>query len=370
MGASGKGLQYGFLGLGLIGGSIARAIRAKEKNALILAYDTDSRALELATEQHIADRTYTSIDPAFGSCDVLFLCAPVGCNLDNLAAVRPYLTEKTILTDVGSTKSDIHAAVQNAGLQRLFIGGHPMTGSERVGFANSKPLLLENAYYILTPEPEVLPQKTAFLQDLVTRLGAIPLLLDAGKHDFVTAAVSHLPHVISASLVNLVQREDGADGMMKMIAAGGFKDITRISSSSPVMWQHICLSNTENILRLLDSYIDALQDFRKELEEKDEDRLYAFFDRARAYRDSFIDVSSGPIKKVYSIRVDISDEAGSIAAVAALLASHRISIKNIGIVHNREYEEGVLRIEFYEESAIQKARQLLIKQGYIPHSKE
>jgi len=154
---------------------------------------------------------------------------------------------------------------------------------------------------------------------------------------------------------------------MKSIAAGGFKDITRIASSSPVMWEQICMTNTVNISRLLQDYIDALGVVQKELQEHDSASLYTFFDGARAYRDSFIDAGSGPIKKDYSIRLDIPDEAGSIAAVSTLLALNNISIKNIGIVHNREAQEGVLRIEFYEEDSITKAIQLLNRRGYVTH---
>ena len=154
---------------------------------------------------------------------------------------------------------------------------------------------------------------------------------------------------------------------MKRLAAGGFKDITRIASSSPVMWEQICKTNTVNISRLLQDYIDALGVVQKELQEHDSASLYTFFDGARAYRDSFIDAGSGPIKKDYSIRLDIPDEAGSIAAVSTLLALNNISIKNIGIVHNREAQEGVLRIEFYEEDSITKAIQLLNRRGYVTH---
>ena len=114
-----------------------------------------------------------------------------------------------------------------------------MAGSERIGFANSKAGLLENAYYILAPAPQVPAAKIAEFQGLVTSMGAIPLQVESQKHDYVTAAVSHLPHIVAAALVHLVQDHDDAQGLMKSIAAGGFKDITRIASSSPVMWEQI-----------------------------------------------------------------------------------------------------------------------------------
>jgi prephenate dehydrogenase len=118
---------------------------------------------------------------------------------------------------------------------------------------------LENAYYILTPTPETSTERLEDYRNLVTKTGAIPLILDYKQHDYVTAAISHLPHVIAASLVNLVRDSDSEEGIMKMVAAGGFKDITRIASSSAGMWQQICLTNTENITNLLDDYISSLQ---------------------------------------------------------------------------------------------------------------
>ena len=163
-------------------------------------------------------------------------------------------------------------------------------------------------------------------------MGATPLIIPYEQHDFITAAVSHVPHVISGCLVNLVHDSDSEDGLMKMIAAGGFKDITRISSSSPVMLQQICLTNHKNISTLLDKYISYLNDMKKVIDDTNGDGLMDFFSSAREYRDSFNDLRRGPIQKTYVIRVDIADEPGNIASVATLLSVNGINIKNIGIV--------------------------------------
>ena len=157
---------------------------------------------------------------------------------------------------------------------------------------------------------------------------------------------------------------------MKMIASGGFKDITRIASSSPTMWQQICLTNTENVSALLSQYIQDLTAFKQTLDEKNEETLYQFFDTARVYRESFIDASSGPIKTEYVITVDIADRPGAIAAIASLLAMHDVSIKNLGINHNRELAEGALRIEFYEDTAAANAVKVLQEHGYQIHTKK
>lgn len=357
-------LTCGFIGLGLIGGSIAKAIKAAQPSTQIIAYDVDADALLLAQEEGIVNIAVSGITEEFSACDYLFLCAPVSHNDENLTAIKNVISPNCTLTDVGSVKSTTHAHVALAGLNHQFIGGHPMAGSERIGYRNSKALLLQNAYYILTPTEEIPYDRLLAMQNLVKMMGAIPLILSCKQHDFVTAAISHLPHLIAFSLVNLVKETDSADGIMKQIAAGGFKDITRIASSSPIMWQQICLTNGENISRLLSAYIELLLQTKEAVDAKDADSLYQLFDSARTYRDSFANTSAGPIKRVYDITVDIADKPGAIAAIVSLLATEKLNIKNIGITHNREVAEGAMRIEFYEENDIAKAKELLEKEGY------
>lgn len=362
-------ITCGFIGLGLIGGSIAKALKQNRNDIVIHAYDKNPDTLRLASEEGIADLIFDRIDPAFSRCNIIFLCAPVSHNDDNLLLLKEYLGKDCILTDVGSVKTDIHNHISALGLDSVFIGGHPMAGSERFGYPNSKAELLENAYYILTPTKQTLPEQLDFYKNLVLSTKAIPLILSYEEHDYFTAGISHLPHVIASSLVNLVREADTKDGIMKMIAAGGFKDITRIASSSPEMWQQICLTNKENLSSLLECYIKMLFDIKKEIDSGNQEAIYRFFDSARQYRDSFINASSGPIKKVFSLNIDIADKPGAIAAVATMMAEHNISIKNIGIVHNREYEEGAMQIEFYEESGMISATALLAENGYSIHKK-
>lgn len=362
-------LTCGFIGLGLIGGSIAKAIRNNIPDAHLIAYDINKASLDLSAEENVIDQTCTAIDDSFRCCDYIFLCAPVSHNDENLLLLKQYLSKHTVLTDVGSVKTGIHKHIEALGLKEQFIGGHPMAGSERFGYQNSKAALLENAYYILTPSDTVSQEKISAYQTLVRSIGAIPLILTYEEHDYVTAAISHLPHVIAASLVNLVKNADSKEGVMKMIAAGGFKDITRIASSSPTMWQQICLTNTENISKLLRDYIDDLNKIADCIDKRSTDDIYEFFDTAREYRESFTNTSSGPIKAEHVLTVDIADKPGSIATIAALLAQHDVSIKNIGINHNRELAEGALRIEFYTVEALNGAISILRENKYSIHTR-
>lgn len=361
--------QIGFIGFGLIGGSIAKALKANSPEFNIIAFDINKDALKQASKEGIIDTATESIDEHFSACDFIFLCAPVLNNAASLSLLKNVLNPTTILTDVGSVKTDIHKRITELELEEQFIGGHPMAGSERIGYANSNATILENAYYILTPTDKVSKDKIDTYTDLVLKMRAIPLQLTYEEHDFVTAAISHLPHVISASLVNLVKDSDSEKGIMKAIAAGGFKDITRISSSSPVMWQNICLTNKDNILKLLDKYIDSLSEIKTQIAESSEKEIYNFFDTARNYRNSFIEANSGPIKKAYTLRMELADRTGALSEVVTLLAKENISIKNIGIIHNREYQSGAMHIEVYDNDSLLKAKALLLENKYIIYEK-
>ena len=201
-------------------------------------------------------------------------------------------------------------------------------------------------------------------RQFVSSLGAIPLILDYEKHDFATASISHLPHIIASSLVNLIKQTDDEDATMKTIAAGGFKDITRIASSSPVMWQNICLSNKTQILKLIDQYMKMLSHTRALIESEDKDAILDFFTSAKDYRDSLQIKTASPVGKAYEFYCDLIDEAGGIATIATLLGENRLSIKNIGILHNREFEHGVLHIEMYDETSLHAAISLLKANNY------
>ena len=351
--------KIGFVGLGLIGGAIAKTIHRIYPKTSLIAYDIDTTSLSIALEEKVINAAFDTLSDDFASCRYIFLCAPVQKNAEFLAKLSNFASESCIITDVGSVKTSIHQDIAGTSLEPYFIGGHPMAGSEKSGFANSTSYLLENAYYILTPTSRTAPSLVQEFKNFISSLGAIPLVLDYKEHDYITAAISHLPHILAFTLVNLVHTLDNPEETMKTIAAGGFRDITRIASSSPVMWQQICLTNHEQILKLLDSFITSLEHIKEKISARNEAELIQFFQDAKDYRDSFSLKSSGPLSKSYEIYCDLADEAGGIATLATILAVNHISIKNIGIIHNREFQDGVLHIEFYEEDALQKALVLL-----------
>ena len=285
-----KDLNIGFLGLGLIGGSIARSINKANPQTVIQVYTRRKNPdLEKGVHQGILTNLVYEIDEHFSACDIIFLCAPVLKNIDFLKFLKPLIKKDCIVTDVGSVKGNIHKAVKELDLERNFIGGHPMAGSEKTGFANSSSDLLKDSYYLITPTPLTTEEK---LQNLLTVLNCTAsrcVVLTPEKHDQITAAISHVPHIIAATLVNLVRENDLPEQYMKEFAAGGFKDITRIASSSPEMWESICLSNKESINYFLSYYIDSLTKFRKQIVEDDAEGIRQTFLEAGQYRDSMPD---------------------------------------------------------------------------------
>ncbi len=329
-------MKTGFIGLGLIGGSIARAVRYFYPEAEIVAASRTRAPLEQAVKDGVVNRILPGVTEDFADCDYVFLCAPVADNTEYLKALKPVIRSSCILTDVGSTKCDIHEKVTELGLEENFIGGHPMTGSEKTGYAHSRRILIENAYYVLTPTSRISKEAVERYRDFIASLKALPLVLDYRTHDYVTAGISHLPHIIASSLVNLVRDSDTEDGIMKLVAAGGFKDITRIASSSPEMWEQICMTNTEKYF----DYIQSLTRIRQQLDCGEAGAVYRLFESSRDYRDSLPAKGSGPIQPAYEIYCDMVDEAGGIATLATILASNQINLKNIGITHNREVAEG------------------------------
>lgn len=354
----------GFIGLGLIGGSIAKTIRKFHPDYRLIAFDKDRSALAEAVSLNVINGICDIEDEQLYNCDYLFLCAPVEFNVEYMGKIKASLGENCILTDVGSVKNVIHEKVTELGLEGRFIGGHPMAGSERSGFSNSSDHLLENAYYIITPGGEVALEKISDFTELISSLGAIPLVITAEEHDFITAGVSHLPHIVASALVNLVNLLDNDAQYMKMIAAGGFRDITRIASSSPVMWEQICLENQKNISTVLDEFIRMLIQIRCSIDNKEADNIFDMFASSKDYRDSIDIIDNSLIPRSYVLYIDVADEAGAIATIATILATEKVNIKNIGIIHNREFEDGVLKIEFYTDAALEQAKVLLTKRNY------
>jgi len=356
--------KVGIIGLGLIGGSLAKALKSRVGVEKIVALNRSEDVLKLALNEGVIDEYTTEVDSSFLGCEIIFICTPVGLIFDYAKKLLPFIEKSCIVTDVGSTKGGIYDKIKTLSDKFCYIGGHPMTGSEKFRYQASKEHLFENAYYICTPAENAAAEKIAFFKDIVTKLGAIPIVVSPYVHDYIVASVSHVPHIIAAGLCANVKKLDTPQSHMHLIAAGGFKDITRIASSSPDMWENICFENKTQILNALNSLEEIIGTMKKNLLSDDHKAVYGYFDNARLYRDSFSSITAGSLVKRYEISVDVLDRPGSIAIVSVLLSSNNISIKNMNIVNNRETENGVLNISFASEAERAKAVDVLREMNF------
>ncbi|MGN0369369.1 MAG: prephenate dehydrogenase/arogenate dehydrogenase family protein [Butyrivibrio sp.] len=354
----------GFIGLGLIGGSIAKALKKSDSSYYTVAYNRSREPLSLAVSEGIIDKPAYEIDDSFSECDIIFLCTPVEYNSLYLSRIKPFIKQGCIVTDVGSVKGYIHKTVSELDMEDCFIGGHPMAGSEKTGYKSSSAIILENAFFAITPTGRTSKKSIDFYISLIKEMGAVPIVTSPDRHDYAVAGISHVPHLIASSLVNLVKDNDTEDELMKSLAAGGFKDITRIASSSAEMWSQICATNKEQISLLLGKYIDYLTQVRSYIDEGNKDAIGKMFVESKEYRDSISISTKGPVTRSHSFYCDIEDKEGSLNAVTLMLSENHINIKNIEIIHNREYRQGVLLVDFYDEDSENSARKLFAQNGY------
>lgn len=354
----------GILGLGLIGGSLAKALRFRLGARHIFAVDKSPQSIKEAVDDGVIEAGSTEIDARILECDILFICTPVKTSMAFIDKFLHSVKPGCILTDVCSTKGEIIDYINSLEQAPCFIGGHPMAGSEKTGYAAGSAHLFENAYYMLCPANSATQEAVAFLKEIIAGIGAIPVIMDAKEHDRITGSISHFPHVVASALVNLVQKTDTPDAKMQMLAAGGFKDITRIASSSPEMWENIVMSNKEQVVSILDSFTDLLGKFKEQLLKEDRQGIFSFFESSKLYRDSFSSNTKGLLPSVHEIVVDVVDKPGIIGEIATLLGKHGINIKNMNISNSREFEQGCLRITLPDVESMQASLDLLIESGY------
>lgn len=277
------------IGVGLIGGSLARALREQEACGEIVGCGRREAPLKLAVETGVVDR-YT-LDPAAAArgADMVVLAVPLGAMESLMAAIRPALDGDAVLTDVGSAKRAVLKAAETVfgGAPENFVPGHPVAGTEHSGVEASFAGLFEGRRVILTPTARTGSAATARVRRMWEAAGAEVVEMDADHHDTVLAGTSHLPHVLAFNLVDSLARgRDAAE--VFAYAAGGFRDFTRIASSDPVMWRDICIANADAVLAALDRFGADLERVRKAIERHDGDALLEVFERARAARERWL----------------------------------------------------------------------------------
>lgn len=282
-------LNIGFIGFGLIGGSIARSLKQANPNHHIIVTSRSLAPLKQAKEDGIVDQICEDTDQTFSQCDFIFLCTPVVTITKYLRQLKNIVKDGCIITDVGSVKGTIHEAVHSLNMEDCFIGGHPMTGSELSGYANSSSEIMVGAKYVITPTCKTTREQLDAYMQLIRIMKSEPVIMDYRQHDYTVAGISHIPHITSACLAKLVEESDDDAHDMHLLAAGGFKDTTRIASSSPEMWEQICQTNSDAITDILSRYITLLTDIRDNISNQTENYVYNLFKESGKYRNTFTD---------------------------------------------------------------------------------
>jgi prephenate dehydrogenase len=278
------------IGVGLIGGSLARALRTAGFCREVVGGGRDPEHLQQAVDLGVIDRFDTDLAGAVAGADMVLVAVPLGAMQAVFSKIRDHLEDNAVLTDAGSAKgSVIEAAIQAFGsVPDRFVPGHPIAGTENSGVTASLPDLYQNRRVILTPLEHTATAAVERVRAMWEAAGAEVIEMDAVHHDAVLAATSHLPHVLAFTLVDSLARLGDREELFAY-AAGGFRDFTRIASSDPVMWRDICLANGDAIQLLIDRYIEDLQVLSRCVHEHDSVRLLELFESAKQVRDAFID---------------------------------------------------------------------------------
>lgn len=351
------------IGLGLIGGSIALALQ-KAPETKIIGYDMDAQTREHAKTLNIVHEIVADPLAVAAEVDVIIFGTPVNATLDWMEQLKSWpLKNKVIVTDTGSTKKLImQKASELRELDITFIGGHPMAGSHKSGVLAAKAHLFENAYYMLTPLAGEEIVHMAQLESLLKFTHAKVVSVSASEHDHMTAVVSHFPHVIAASLVHQLGGENGEYPMTRSLAAGGFRDVTRIASSNPILWRDITLQNREELLTQLDGWEKEMTRIKELLMEGSSQDIENYFAVAKELRDE-LPISAGAMYTPFDLYVDVPDYPGVISEVTGFLADEAISITNLRIVESREDVFGILVISFQSENDRERAAACIQKRA-------
>ncbi|MBD3385209.1 prephenate dehydrogenase/arogenate dehydrogenase family protein [candidate division KSB1 bacterium] len=357
------------VGIGLIGGSLALALKKKGYTGTIVGVDSEE-IIQQARERNAVDKAYIKpdIENAVKDADLIFLCTPIAEIIKILQTIGKFVKPSALITDVGSTKRKI-MEIANIHLPSdvNFIGGHPMAGSEFSSIDAADPFLFENTTWVLTPGRPLNEEDKRAFGELLEFIGAKVLLLLPNLHDEIAAAVSHLPQMAAVALMHLAaSRQLESPHFLKM-AAGGFRDMTRISSSPFGIWTDILQTNNDMIENYIDAYITELQTIKKALQDN---TIGKYFDRAAQSRLSIPKDTKGFLKPHYDLLVSVEDRPGMIADISKFLAAENINIKDIEVLKIRENEGGTIRLAFSSESDRDQANHHLSQNGFECRKRE
>ena len=344
------------LGTGLIGTSIAMA--SARVGCSVAGWDEDPSAIAAASER-AAVRIASTPEDAVTDADVVIVCTPVPA-IAALAARALASASGAVVTDAGSIKEGVVRGVIElagpAGIKR-FIGGHPMGGSERSGPEHASPAVVDGIVWVLTPSERVDPAAVAMVEGWVERIGGRPVQMSAARHDRLVAFVSHLPQIASTALMALAATEEADEPEILLLAAGGFRDLTRLASSNPGLWSQILLANRHGIAAAIDLYSQRLADLRDMVLEgrgPEIEEMFASAKRARLRLATKPTVRAG----IAVLQVQVPDRPGALAELTSTMAESSVNIEDLQIVHSPEGGRGTVHLTVAAASADEALRVL------------
>ena len=355
-------------GFGLVGASFAAAVRAAYPDTRVLAVDIDERTLAEAVERGWATDGALPDDPAFerfvgDGCDLVVLATPVG-------AAERYFEDlarwdyRGIVTDTASTKARITALAERVlPHPENFVPGHPMAGSEVNGIEGARPDLFKGAHWILCPDADTPAEHFPRLHELVTSIGARVIALPREDHDEAVAVVSHVPHIMASSLVQLASRHADDQQALMRLAAGGFKDSTRIAAGSPELWCGIAFDNKDALSDGLDEIRGIIGAFADALASDDRAALTALLADAAAARRALPAAWVPSTERLLEVRIPMEDRPGVVAEVTTVTSSVGCNIQSIEIDHVTE-DSAVLSLVLTDEGDIGQLSAQLINAGF------
>ncbi|WLV23436.1 prephenate dehydrogenase [Aciduricibacillus chroicocephali] len=352
-------------GLGLIGGSLAKGMALVNEHHVI-GYDIDEQTLEFALENGIIHEITSNFVEAAQRAEMIFLASPISATISLLHELdRITFDHDVIVSDASSVKGAILDTANNLENEHLiFVGGHPMAGSHKKGVQAAKTHLFENAIYVLTPGPRCKEEHIEEIKSALVNTQSHFLTLNSDEHDEMTGIISHFPHLLASSLVQQASKWQRKHPYLRDLAAGGFRDITRIASSNPYLWQDIFHHNQEKLLLMLDNSIEEMNHLKQLIVENRKEEMISYLQEAKDYRDGLGTKKKGALPSFFDIYVDIRDQTGAIAKVVQLLAEHDISLRNFRILEIREGIMGALRISLGSWEDHSKACEILKSNDY------
>jgi prephenate dehydrogenase len=328
-------------GIGIMGASLALAIKNSKINATIFGHDY-ADILKQAIDSDIIDKKINNWPNDCNDADVIFLATPIQTIKQHLKELNGIVGKNTVVTDIGSTKVEILEYCRYLRFSGIYIGSHPMTGAEKSGINAANPLLYENATYVLTENAAKLNAKVSeLLLPVLEAIKARVFFLDCTTHDEVMSLISHLPQMIAVALMNCVGDQNKELQHCFQLSAGGFRDLTRIASSSPQIWQDIVSSNRKNIEFALDLFIKYLLDEKTNLS-----NIEKSFKLADSYRREIPKKGKGFLFPLTDVLVYVDDQIGVIAKISNALFAKDIDIRDIELLKIRENEGGVFMLSF------------------------